>query len=593
MKPEEKRIDDAIRGMIAQVDPRAAAALGIPLKANGHADPNGHLAPRSYPQNDDSESPPDCATATERERPRIRVNGRELQEVTTDALQALRSAGSPLYFRSGKLVRISPDEKGTPVIAPVGESELRGEMARSAVYMKVSAHEKDGQTIYIETEVSPPIDYVRDIRARDIAGMQADLKLPEEELPFPALTSVTESPVLRSDGTILTTPGYDKQSGVFYIQDPEAGVPNIPDDPITDEQIEARDLILETICDFPFANEASRANAFAFMLTPMLRRSITGHVPLAMIDSPQSGTGKSLLIDVMGFVATGRRPAMKSAPREEEEWSKTLCATLATGTTVCVFDNVDHKLNSSNLAMVLTAEEYESRRLGVNTENLRYPNLCSWAVTGNNLQLGGDLPRRCYEIRLDAKMSKPWKRSPEGFKHPELLAWATAEKTRIQSALLTIIRAWYAHGQPPNPKGTVLGGFESWSRTVGGILAYAGVEGFLQNLEEMYQTADEDGAQWEGLLEVLADIYGVDAPFTVADLCRRMDNDSTLRDAVPNAVDAAANPKKQGSFSRCIGRAFVRHVGTRFGDEGWYLERAGTASRAVRWVVKKQTNEIS
>jgi hypothetical protein len=103
-----------------------------------------------------------------------------------------------LYLRSGKLVRISTDEKGTPIIASVGENELRGEMARSAVYVKVSAHEKNGQTNYTETEVSPPLDYVRDIRARDIGGMQTDLKLPDGELPFPALNSVTESPVLRS-----------------------------------------------------------------------------------------------------------------------------------------------------------------------------------------------------------------------------------------------------------------------------------------------------------------------------------------------------------------------------------------------------------
>src|SRR5262249_7220370 len=116
----------------------------------------------------------------------------------------------------------------------------------------------------------------------------------------------------------------------------------------------------------------------------------------------------------------------------------------------------------------------------------------------------------------------------------------------------------------------------------------AGVEGFLQNLEEMYQTADEDGTQWEGFLEAIADAYKVDVPFTVADLCRRMDNDSTLRDAVPHVVDAAANPKQQGSFSRCIGHAFVKRLGTRFGDDGWHLERAGTVSRAVRWVVKKQ-----
>jgi hypothetical protein len=583
MKVEDKCIDDSICRMIKKADAAVAATLGIQSQANICPRTNGHAAvPTDDP--DERQAPPESAATQDDRRRRIQVNNRPLHEVTIDALKALRSAGTTLYFRSGELVRVSCDETGKPGIFIIDEDELRGELARSAVYFRSKYSKSQG---YTETEGSPPMDVVRDIKARNIAGMQRDLQLPDGELPFPALTGVTESPILRSDGTILTKPGYDKQSGVLYIQDPGGGPHNIPDDPTTDDRMEARDQILELIWDFPFANQASRANAIAFMLTPPTRRKIKGHVPLATFEAPQSGTGKTLLTDVMAMAATGRRPSMRAAPRDEEEWSKTLCSTLAGGTTMAVFDNIDHKLNSSTLALMITADEYEARKLGVNTESLRYPNLCTWAVTGNNIQLGGDLPRRCYQIRLDAKMSQPWKRKPTDFKHPDLLEWATKNSVKLHSALMTLVRGWFVGGCRPNPKGTVLGGFESWSQTMGGILAYSEIDGFLENLEEMYQTADEDGAQWEAFLSMIGNTFK-DGSFTAADLCERMATHSALREALPSTISSAVNTKNPASLSTCLGHAFRKRTGTRYGEQGWHLERAGKSHSATKWAVLRQ-----
>jgi len=514
-------------------------------------------------------------------RPRIRVNGRELPEVARDSLRALQSSATPLHLRSGRFVRISYDENGKPSITGVSGPALRGEMARAAVYYKFSVKKEGDKETPVETEVSPPRDAVEDLLSREITGMRTDLGLSESELPFPALDAVVESPILRMDGTVLSTPGYDAPSHVFFALPKGATVPQIPDKPITDDVVEARDLVLEMLADFPFANQSSLANAFGLALTPIVRRTISGTVPMALVNAPQQGTGKTLLAKILMLAATGRLPAMKPAPHEETEWQKLISAILSVGSPATIFDNVEHKLVSASLALVLTAKEWEDRKLGVNTELLRLPNVCTWIATGNNLSLGGDIPRRCFEIRLDAKVSRPWERGK--FRHPDLMGWVVENQTRIQAALLTIARAWFAAGQPvPAKDAKVIGGFDSWSHVIGGILDYACVEGFLGNLDETYEFADEDGPQWEGFLEAIADVYGVGSSFTVKDLVPRLASNSQLKESLPDIFEDSK------SLERRIGRAFSKRVGTRYGKDQWHLERAGKKKSAAVWLVNRQ-----
>ena len=49
------------------------------------------------------------------------------------------------------------------------------------------------------------------------------------------------------------------------------------------------DILTEPFCDFPFDNDASRANAIATMLSPVIHPMIAGTVPLAIVDKPQLG----------------------------------------------------------------------------------------------------------------------------------------------------------------------------------------------------------------------------------------------------------------------------------------------------------------
>ena len=67
--------------------------------------------------------------------------------------------------------------------------------------------------------------------------------------------------------------------------------------------------------------------------------------------------------------------------------------------------------------------------LGV-SETVELPLRVSWYATGNNVRLGGDLPRRVYWARLASLEAQPWKRDPSTFRHPDLIGYVTCSTAR-------------------------------------------------------------------------------------------------------------------------------------------------------------------
>jgi hypothetical protein len=403
-------------------------------------------------------------------RPEIITTGNQLRQTTEAVLQAMYAANTPpsVFVRSGELVCLLEDENGQPKVKALKDASLRGRMARVADYYRLGR----GDSLIA---IPPPAPVVSDIAALG-------------EWAFPGLAGLTEVPVLRQDGSILIEAGYDPVSRLFYHPAQGLELPTIPIQPTTSDIQEAKEVIDEAIGEFPYDSDASKANAIGTLLTPIVRPAIKGPVPIALLDAPQQGTGKSLLASVIAITATGRPSAMMAAPDNDEEWRKRITATLYSGANVITIDNIEGQLKAPSLANALTAEVWKDRILG-RIESIELPQLATWMATGNNIRLGGDLQRRAYWIRLDAHSGKPW--LGRTFKHPDLKAWVTENRGRIIGALLTLTRAWFAAGQPP-AKNPTIGGYESWCRTIGGILEHAGVPGFLDNLEGLYNGADEE-----------------------------------------------------------------------------------------------------
>ena len=497
----------------------------------------------------------------------VRVGGRPLGDMTTDAVEALRAANDPptIYARSGELVRVVLDEQGAPHVQRMSEAAVRGALARAA---KWTARSKEGR----ERKVTPPLEVVRDL-----------LALSELAQIPPPLVGITELPIIRPDGSLLTQAGYDDATRLVYAPVPGFRVPTIPPSPTPREVRAARTLILdELLGDFPFVDGASAANAAGLLVSAVVRPMIAGALPLAILDKPRQGTGASYLMEAVVRIATGRPAAMMSAPTEPSEWRKALTAVLLRGATFIVVDNVTRTLESEALALAITAEVYADRVLGESRE-VRLPVRATWITTGNNVCVAGDMPRRCYWVRLDAGLEYPEDRPAGTFQHPDLLGWVAAHRAQLVAAVLTLARHWIAEGRPATTAPT-WGGFGGFVEVVGGILEAAEIDGFLRNRATMRDRLDEEATAWRVFIRTWAEQYA-HAPQRVRDVADHLRADDArgeaLRAVLPPTLPEPTDPR----FRQRLGLALKARADQVFGDLRLTRAEGDTHAKVGMWQV--------
>lgn len=319
---------------------------------------------------------------------------------------------------------------------------------------------------------------------------------------YPPLRGLITSPAFTSEGELITEPGYH-ESGLFYAPDLTLDIPAISDNP-TEAEVERalRMLVEEALADFPFAGltrdeiveqvlEGDGVPAVTHILSMLLlffcRDLVDGPTPGHLLGKPAPGTGASLLTDVISIIATGSVTPASAMPSNSDEMGKTITALLASGTNMIFFDNINHGVDSAELASAITSPEYKARILG-KTELVDTEVRCIWTLTGNNVQLSSEILRRCVLIDLDAQSAEPEKRS--GWRHDDIRAWVKENRGELVWACLTLIQNWIAKGKPMY-KSEALNSFENWSAVLGGILKCANVGGFLGNRQELKAMASD------------------------------------------------------------------------------------------------------
>lgn len=493
------------------------------------------------------------------QHPILKINDRQLRDIGSDAIRFLCEANLPpiLYTRSGALCQVIIDERGLPSIREVTVEIMISQLAKTADFVNETEHGLKN--------IVPP---------KSIAFYV----LAEGNWPFPALEAITCCPTIRQNGTIMQNPGYDENTMLYYHNSEGSEVMGVSESPSQDNLETALNLVDELLHDFPFDCPASKANAVALLLSPIIQPAIGDCTPLILIDAPSAGSGKSLLAIIAGIISAGVQPDFTTAPYKEEEWPKKITAILSAGPSLVVIDNVNGVLKSSDFAMLLTARNWKDRMFGKNTETVVFPNRAVWVATGNNIQLGGDIPRRCIWIRIDSRQARPHERG--GFKHPDLIAWVFANRSQLLWALLTICRAWYAAGCPLYTA-QPFGSFEKWTRTVGSILAYAKINGFLENQGELLDQSDTESNEWEAFLIKCLDIYG-STPFTPQVLIQDIET-GKLDDVVPISISDAVNGKGQKCSK--VGVQLKARSGKRYGSKGLRFERGPKKSSGNTWIV--------
>ncbi len=429
------------------------------------------------------------------ERPQIVVSHRE-DQVCDQVLAALAAREPNLFRRGGILVQTVPAEDaaagqrplhrppGAPRVREVAEPRLRELMARHCDFLKASEG-KDG----VEMKPAHPPQWA----ARALLHRHAWPELPR-------LEGLVEGPVLTASGAVLQAPGHDPSSGLYQL--PNRRFRPVPARPTGGDVRRSLARLREVVADFPFASEAHLAAWLASLLTPLARFAFRGPSPLNVIDANVRGAGKSLLAEITHAIVTGRPAARMANVRDEGELRKAITSIALEAVQMILIDNVEGAFGSPTLDLVLTGASWRDRLLGGN-RHLELPLFVTWYVTGNNLVLRGDTPRRSIYVRLESPEERPEERS--GFRHPDLLAWVEAERGRLLPAALTLLAGYHAAGRPDQGL-AALGSYEGWSALVRSCVAWLGLPDPAATRLELPTTAESENASLAGLVHGLREL---------------------------------------------------------------------------------------
>jgi hypothetical protein len=399
---------------------------------------------------------------------------------------------------------------------------------------------------------------------------------------FPALTRISQTPFIRSDGSVCAKNGFDPETGTMLIMG-NSGMDrlDIPDSPTQAHAATAASFLLDTwLGDFPFRDESSRANTLALALTPFIR-GIVPLVPLAVVSGLQMGVGKNLMADCIAGLVTGTPDIapMPFMPDDDEENAKKIHSAFREGYTLMCFDEA-HKIGGSSLTRAITAQTYQDRILGV-SKMASYPNNVTWIALGNQVQVLADMARRAYFIELWPEAPDPQDRDSSWFRIEDPRTWTCENRPELVTAALVMVRAWFAAGQPPRPRGTLMGSFETWDKLMSGILGHAGVPGFLGNLAARRAERDTTGGFWEAHLDWLRTRFGTDG-FTASDVQAAALSSGGAWEAPPHLEDPG-----HPSFARSLGLAYRQVQERTFGGLFRLVRGEGTAHRRVaKWYVE-------
>lgn len=390
---------------------------------------------------------------------------------------------------------------------------------------------------------------------------------------FPVVTGLAHAPLLRWDGTILQTSGFDTKAGIYMSLNSKFA--RIPENPDRTAAEQALVRLRQALATFPFDSEISEAVALSAMLSAVMRPAID-LAPLFMVTAPVAGAGKGMLVDGFSVLGTGHSIPVSSGDEKPEELQAAIESLLLEGAPMLSLDNLERPLRSARLCQLL-AQETLSIRIKGYSRTVKVSPSCLVFATGNNAAIAGDLNRRTVVITIDPGMERPELRQFE-MKFPDFVRQNRGD---LVADCASICRAYHLAGQPDldiPPTGS----FEMWSTWCRAPLVWLGMPDPWQSQERVR----EEDAFLQNLRAVLLswwEVFGPD-PVTVRDVI------GYAGDQVAGTVDLydalhAVCGDKSGLNARRLGKYLSRYRGRIL--DGLQLTRHSLRQKVVKWAVIK------
>nr|WP_180203843.1 hypothetical protein [Pseudomonas sp. SbOxS1]NYU03605.1 hypothetical protein [Pseudomonas sp. SbOxS1] len=420
-------------------------------------------------------------------RAAIELKAGELPKIVDSAIQVMREDGL-LFEHGGELVRLVNDG-----VEPVDAEWLRIYLGRLIRFTKYDKRQK--ATVVVDC----PVDLPRLVLAQHGAW------------DLPVLRGVISAPILRPDGSILETKGFDRDTGLYLDRQAEVHIEARPSKAAV---ALALGRLWKPFEKFPFVSAVDRGVMLAALFTAC-QRPILPTAPGFGFDAPTAGSGKTLLTKCLALIAGVSDPVMMPPVTQEDELRKRLLSALRRGKGALVLDNQVGMLDSPSLCTFLTSPVYGDRVLGQSAV-LDFPNTALFIINGNNFQPMGDLARRVLTSRLDAQMERPDKRS-FGL---DPAAWVRANRQEMVRDALTVLRGYQLDLIGSRRGAGRMASFEAWDDAVRQAVLWGGSLGVIELGDPLdaIDTAygqDPDRAKLAALLHGWYEIYG-DKPTKVA-----------------------------------------------------------------------------
>jgi hypothetical protein len=486
----------------------------------------------------DSEHAPDMQEGFEG-GPQLRsVSSRPELDITNEAdgidgvLQLMKDGRLPdLYTRSGGPCWVYRDDNDDPIVQQLGTDNLRAYLAD---HVSSFVLKRNPLTEQLEEE--------REL----LMPKSCSTILGRKTWPLPILRGIVTSPVIRPDGSLLDSLGYDRATGLYL--EPRVPLRRLAPQVTRDSLDRAKAIVLDQVLkDFPWVAASDRAHFLGALLTPILRPYFHGATPMFVLTATAAGSGKSLLKDIFRYCYGIADTAW---PENDTELRKSITTQLyGTGQPVVVLDNLPngYVIKSPVLSALLTSEVWGDRVLG-STSKVTMPNDRLWIVTGNALRTGGDNRRRVFWVRLDPDCPDPDQR--DNFTVGDLRPWLRQNASTLVAALVTLVRAWIAAGAPQVR--VRKGDYSQWASLIAGLLHFLGVEGWMADREEA-RDQDDELQEWALFLEMWRETYGSE-PLATGALIKGLPNH------VPRKGDEPPSANQLGIWLKARqGRYFGTH----------------------------------
>ena len=371
------------------------------------------------------------------------------------------SGSDRIYNRSDQRVTIQETVSG-PVVRPFSVASFRSRLHRIANFWRYLG----------DTRILCPAP------AAAIAGLFDAGPINE-----PPLHGVVNHPVLTPDGSrLVDAPGYDEGTGLFL-------------DLCGLTPMAAVDAVAELdrlFVDFPLETDHDRSGLYAMLLTPIIRPAVAT-APMMLVTKPQPREGASLLTTLIGLIITGGSYQSIAVSNNVKDLDENLRKALASaivdpsGRVMWRYDNMPATVDSPTLAELLTDPAWSTRLLGGNQIATLPQTGVTVYGTVNSVDISHELGLRCYETRINSGNPRPWERKE--FTFPEIKRHVISNRGWYLSACVTLVRHYLEQGQPGAEHPAGLGGFEDWRSMMAGILAAAGIDGFMTQMQRLQERA--------------------------------------------------------------------------------------------------------